>query len=154
MHLYKNSYTMTYIRFVPLLLCLLFCFSKPLSAQSVVAQDLLLREPSQTGEVYTVVDKQPKFPGGQKAFWQYVRENQNYPDAARKANISGRVFVAFIVNTDGSIQNVELLKGIGMGCDEEAIRLVKRMPKWTPGSQSGKAIRVKYNLPIAFDLAN
>lgn len=145
---------MTYIRFVPLLLCLLFCFSKPLSAQSAVAKDLLLREPRQTGEVYTVVEKQPSFPGGPSALQEYVRRNRIYPEAAKKANISGRVFVAFIVNTDGSIQNAELLKGIGMGCDEEAIRLVKRMPNWIPGSQSGKAVRVKYNLPIAFDLAN
>ncbi len=145
---------MTYIRFVPLLLCLLFCFNKSLSAQSAVAQDLLLREPKQTGEIYTVVEKQPTFPGGPSALQDYIRRNQIYPEAAKKANISGRVFVAFIVNTDGSIQNVDLLKGIGMGCDEEAIRLVKRMPKWIPGKLDSKIVRVKYNLPIAFDLAN
>lgn len=145
---------MACFRFIPMLVCLLFFFSKTLSAQSVVAQDLLLRKPSQTGEVYTVVEKQPLFTGGQKAFRQYIKANQNYPEVAKKAGLSGRVFVAFVVNTDGSLQNVELLKGIGMGCDEEAIRLVKRMPNWIPGSQSGKIVRVKYNLPIAFDLAN
>ncbi len=145
---------MARFRFIPLLVCLLFCFSQSLFAQQATAQDLLLREPNQTGEVYTVVNKQPLFPGGQKAFRQYIRENQNYPEEAKKAGLSGRVFVAFIVNTDGSIQNVELLKGIGMGCDEEAIRLVKRMPNWIPGRQSGKIVRVKYNLPIAFGIAN
>lgn len=141
-------------RFVYLLFCLLFCFSQSLFAQSVVAKDLLLREPKQTGEIYTVVEKQPSFPGGQKALQQYIKQHQIYPKEAKKAGISGRVFLAFVVNTDGSIQNIELLKGIGMGCDEEAIRLVKRMPKWIPGSQSGKAIRVKYNQPIAFGFVN
>lgn len=133
-----------------MLVCLLFCFSQYLFAQQTTAQDLLLREPSQTGEVYTVVEKQPSFPGGQKALQQYIKESQNYPEAAKRAGLSGRVIVAFVVNTDGSIQNVELLKGIGMGCDEEAIRLVKRMPNWIPGSQSGKAVRVKFNLPFTF----
>ncbi len=126
---------MTYIRFVPLLLCLLFCFNKSLSAQSAVAQDLLLREPKQTGEIYTIVEKQPTFPDGQDALQQYLKQHRRYPEAAKKAGISGRVIVAFVVNTDGSIQDVSILKGLGMGCDEEAIR-------------------VKYNLPIAFDLAN
>ncbi len=144
---------MARFRFIPMIFCLLLC-SQYLFAQQTTAQDLLLREPNQTGEVYTVVDKQPLFPGGQKAFRQYIKANQNYPEAAKKAGLSGRVFIAFIVNTDGSIQNVELLKGIGMGCDEEAIRLVKRMPNWIHGKLDGKIVRVKYNLPIAFDLAN
>lgn len=88
------------------------------------------------------------------ALQHYIRRNQIYPDAARKANIAGRVYVSFTVHPNGSLQHVSLLKGIGMGCDEEAIRLVKRMPNWIPGSLDGKAVRVKYNLPIAFDLAN
>ncbi len=145
---------MTRFPFVFLLFWLLLCFGQPLFAQQVIAQDLLLRQPNQTGEVFTVVEKQPSFPGGQKAFRQYVRRNQLYPAAARKATISGRVYVSFIINTDGSIQNVELLKGIGMGCDEEAIRLVNHMPNWIPGSQSGRIVRVKYNLPIAFGVAD
>ncbi|QJD80246.1 energy transducer TonB [Spirosoma rhododendri] len=143
---------MARFQFVSLLFCLLLCISQFVSAQQVTAQDLLLRELKQTGEIYTVVEKQPTFSGGQNALQQYLRQHRRYPEAARKAGISGRVFVAFVVNTDGSIQDVELLKGIGLGCDEEAIRLVKGMPKWIPGSQSGKAIRVKYNLPIAFGL--
>jgi protein TonB len=145
---------MPHFRFVYLLFCLLFCFNQSLFAQSVVAKDLLLRKPKQTGEIYTVVDKQPSFPGGQKALGQYVRQHLVYPKKARNAGLSGRVFLAFVVNTDGSIQNVELLKGLSMDCDEEAIRLVKRMPKWTPGKLDGKIVRVKYNLPIAFGFVN
>ncbi len=145
---------MTRFRFVPLLICSLLWLSRPLSAQSVVIHDLLLRKPSITQQEYTIVDKQPSFPGGVNALQHYIGRNQIYPDAARKANISGRVYVSFSVNPNGGLQHVSLLKGIGMGCDEEAIRLVKRMPKWIPGRLDGKAVRVKYNLPIAFSLAD
>ncbi|CAG5071695.1 hypothetical protein DYBT9623_03686 [Dyadobacter sp. CECT 9623] len=103
-------------------------------------------------KVFTVVEQQPEFPGGTTEMYKYLSKNIKYPSAASRANVSGRVFMSFVVNTDGSIQDVSVLKGLGFGCDEEAIRVVKAMPKWKPGKQSGRAVRVKYNLPINFQL--
>lgn len=103
-------------------------------------------------EIFTVVEQQPEFPGGLAALGQFLGKNIRYPAAAQRANVSGRVFVSFVVNTDGSIQDVQVLKGLGFGTDEEAQRVVKSMPKWRPGKQSGRPVRVKYNLPINFTL--
>lgn len=103
-------------------------------------------------EIFTVVEQQPEFSGGMAALGQYLQKNLRYPAAAQRANISGRVFVSFVVNTDGTIQDVAVLKGLGFGTDEEAVRVVKTMPKWRPGKQSGRPVRVKFNLPINFTL--
>ncbi len=100
--------------------------------------------------VFTVVEKQPEFPGGMSALVSYLQKNVRYPEAARKANVTGRVFLSFIVERNGQLTDIQLLKGLGFGCDEEAMRVVQAMPGWKPGSQSGQMIRVKYNLPIAF----
>lgn len=103
-------------------------------------------------KVFTVVEQQPEFPGGTSEMYKYLSKNIKYPSAASRANVSGKVFMSFVVNVDGSIQDVSVLKGLGFGCDEEAMRVVKAMPKWKPGKQSGRAVRVKYNLPINFQL--
>ncbi|CCG98795.1 TonB family protein [Fibrella aestuarina BUZ 2] len=103
-------------------------------------------------EIFTVVEQNPEFVGGQAAMYAWLGKNIKYPAAAQRANISGKVFVSFTVNTDGSITDAQVLKGLGFGTDEEAIRVVKSMPKWKPGKQSGRAVRVKYNLPISFQL--
>ncbi len=103
-------------------------------------------------EIFTVVEQQPEFPGGMSKLGDYLGKNIRYPSAAQRANVAGRVFVSFVVNTDGSIQDVQVLKGLGFGTDEEATRVVKGMPKWRPGKQSGRPVRVKYNLPISFTL--
>jgi protein TonB len=103
-------------------------------------------------QIFTVVEQNPEFPGGMAALGQFLGKNIRYPPAASRANVSGRVFVSFVVNTDGSIQDVAVLKGLGFGTDEEAMRVVKAMPKWRPGKQSGRPVRVKYNLPINFQL--
>lgn len=100
--------------------------------------------------VYTIVETQPEFPGGINALLSYLNATIHYPHEAQEAKIKGRVFVSFIVETDGSLSDIQVLKGLGYGCDEEAMRVVKAMPCWIPGSQSGRLIRVKYNLPIAF----
>lgn len=104
------------------------------------------------GEIFTVVEIQPEFPGGMSELGKYLGNNIKYPTAAQKANIEGRVFVNFIVTKTGEITDVNLLKGIGFGADEESIRVVSQMPRWKPGSQSGKAVNVRYNLPINFSL--
>lgn len=103
-------------------------------------------------QIFTVVEQNPEFPGGMSALGQFLSKNIRYPPAASRANVSGRVFVSFVVNTDGSIQDVQVLKGLGFGTDEEAMRVVRAMPKWRPGKQSGRPVRVKYNLPINFQL--
>ena len=101
---------------------------------------------------FIIVETMPVFPGGTEKLLKYVAENVRYPQLAREMGIQGRVFVSFIVEKDGSISNVALLRGIGSGCDEEAIRVVKSMPKWNPGIQCGRAVRVSCNLPINFKL--
>jgi len=103
-------------------------------------------------EIFTVVEQQPEFPGGMGKLGEYLGRNIKYPAAASRASISGKVFMSFVVNTDGSIQDVQVLKGLGFGTDEEAARVIKSMPKWRPGKQSGRPVRVKYNLPISFQL--
>ena len=101
-------------------------------------------------EIFTIVEEQPTFGGGEEARQKFLSDNIKYPDLARENGIQGTVYVTFVVEPDGNISNVQVLKGIGAGCDEEAIRVVKMMPKWTPGKQRGKNVRVKINMPIKF----
>ncbi|MFC3813104.1 energy transducer TonB [Lacihabitans lacunae] len=103
-------------------------------------------------EIFTAVEQNPEFPGGTSEMYKYLGQNIKYPAAAQRANVSGRVFVKFVVEKDGSIGKVEVLKGIGFGCDEEAIRVIKSMPKWNPGRQNGKNVRVFYNMPVVYKL--
>lgn len=103
-------------------------------------------------QIFTVVENDPEFPGGMEALYKYLRDNIKYPQLARDNNITGRVYVTFVVERDGSIANPRVLKDIGGGCGQEAIRVVKSMPKWTPGKQRGKAVRVQFNLPVSFNL--
>ena len=103
-------------------------------------------------EVYDVVETVPIPSGGMAGWSSYLSANLGYPTTARRKGIEGTVIVAFIVNTDGTVSDFELLKGIGGGCDEEAIRIVKKSPKWTPGMQDGKAVRTLMRLPINFTL--
>ncbi|ADB39529.1 energy transducer TonB [Spirosoma linguale] len=102
--------------------------------------------------VFTIVEKQPEFPGGMGALSTFIKTNINYPPEAEKAGIKGTVYLSFIVERDGSRTAITVLQGPGHGCDEEAIRLVRIMPNWIPGSQDGQALRVKYNLPIRFGI--
>jgi protein TonB len=83
---------------------------------------------------------------------KYLSENIKYPPLAKESGIQGRVFINFVVEPNGSISNVKVLRGIGGGCDEEAVRVVEKMPKWSPGKQRGKPVRVSYNLPVKFTL--
>ena len=103
-------------------------------------------------EIFKIVEEMPSFPGGEGKLMEYVGKNIKYPQIARETGIQGRVFVNFVVEPDGSVSNVTVLRGIGGGCDEEAMRVVKNMPKWKPGKQRGKAVRVQYMLPVNFRL--
>lgn len=95
-------------------------------------------------------EQQPEYPGGTKAMYEFIKENLKTPRAAKRAGISGRVFVSFFVETTGELTEVTVLKGLGFGCDDEAVRLIESMPKWKPGKREGKVVRVKYTLPISF----
>ena len=103
-------------------------------------------------KVYEKAEVMPEFPGGEQAMINFVAKNVTYPKEAMEKEISGRVLVGFIVEKDGSITETEVVKGIGGGCDEEAVRVVKAMPKWKPGKQKGKPVRVHFLLPITFKL--
>ena len=102
--------------------------------------------------IFRVVESMPKFPGGPGAMNRYLGKNIEYPQMARESGINGRVFVTFVVETDGRVTDIKVLRGIGGGCDEEAVRVVKNMPKWDPGKQRGKPVRVSFNLPVKFTL--
>ena len=103
-------------------------------------------------EIFKIVEEMPAFPGGEAKLLEYVAKNTKYPQIARESGIQGRVFIGFVVETDGSISNVKVLRGIGGGCDEEAVRVIKSLPKWKPGKQRGKAVRVSYQIPVNFKL--
>ena len=103
-------------------------------------------------EIFQIVEEMPAYPGGEQKLMEYVAKNIKYPQIARETGIQGRVFVSFVVEPDGSVSNVKVLRGIGGGCDEEAMRVVKSLPKWKPGKQRGKAVRVSYMLPVNFKL--
>lgn len=103
-------------------------------------------------KVYTVVEEQPEFPGGTAAMFGFLAKNIKYPVAAAKANVHGRVFLSFVVTETGETEDIVVLKGVGYGCDAEAIRVLKLFPKWKPGKQNGSPVNVKYNLPINFQL--
>ena len=109
-------------------------------------------EEVQEQEIFQIVEEMPAYPGGDQRLMEYVAKNIKYPQIARETGIQGRVFVGFVVEPDGSVSNVKVLRGIGGGCDEEAVRVVKSMPKWKPGKQRGKAVRVSYMLPVNFKL--
>lgn len=95
---------------------------------------------------------QPEFPGGEEELKKYVSSNIKYPEEALKNNVEGRVSVSFYVDTLGRVKDIQVLKGIAYGCDEEAIRIVKSMPKWTPATLDNKPVRIQMSLPIVFSL--
>lgn len=103
-------------------------------------------------QIFTIVEEMPGFPGGEAELFKYLGGNIKYPAMAKDAGISGIVYVTFVVMETGKISDVKVLRGIGGGCDEEAIRVVKSMPQWKAGKQRGKPVRVQFNLPIRFTL--
>ena len=103
-------------------------------------------------EIFKVVEQMPEFPGGEAALYKYIGENVRYPEKATNASQQGTVRVKFVVNEDGSISNVTVARELGFGMDDEAKRVVSGMPKWRPGKNNGKAVKVYYNLPIKFVL--
>jgi len=103
-------------------------------------------------KIFLVVEEMPSFPGGEAKMYGYIGKNIEYPRMAKESGISGRVFVTFVVEKNGAVTDVQILRGIGGGCDEEAVRVIRSMPKWKPGKQRGKPVRVQYRMPIKFTL--
>ncbi len=119
-----------------------FCLS------TVNAQKTVVSKKNQ--KVFDVVEQMPEFPGGMEALFKYMAENMKYPEDAKKQQVEGRVLVQFIVETDGSVSNTEVLMRVFPSLDAEAVRVISGMPKWIPGKQNGKVVRVKYTIPVSF----
>lgn len=123
-----------------------------LKAKEVIAQP---EPPKQEEEkVFEVVEQMPMFPGGPTALLQYLSSNVKYPVVAQENGVQGRVVVSFVVERDGSITDVRVVRSVDPSLDKEAQRVVRSMPRWTPGKQNGSAVRVKYNVPVSFKLQN
>lgn len=99
------------------------------------------------------VEIYPEFEGGMKAWAKFIQKNMRYPDAAQEQGLQGKVFISFVVEKDGSVSNVSIIKGIGGGCDEEAVRVIKKSPRWKPGRQNNQNVRVRYQMPLSFAIA-
>lgn len=110
------------------------------------------KKKKKTNDIFMMAEEQPQFEGGRKKFLKYLKKNLKYPPQARRMNIEGKVYVEFVVNKDGSLVDIKVLKGIGGGCDEEALRVLKKSPKWKPGLQRGNPVRVRMSVPIVFRL--
>jgi periplasmic protein TonB len=104
-------------------------------------------------EVFMVVENMPEFPGGDKGFLKYIQNNVKYPPIAKEYNITGKVYVRFVVDQSGSVQNVEVVRGVDKHLDAEAVRVIKSLPRYKPGKQRGKAVRVMFTVPINFTLS-
>lgn len=113
--------------------------------QAAVVEDTKVYE-------FVTLEVQPAFPGGIAQFYAYLSKAIRFPEAAQEANVQGKVFVSFIIETDGKLTAIKVERKLGYGTDEEAIRVLKASPAWTPGIQNGRKVRVKYNIPISFSL--
>jgi protein TonB len=105
-------------------------------------------------EIFQVVENQPEFPGGMAELMKYLQKNIKYPSICQEQGIQGRVIVQFVVNSDGSIVDPQVIKPVNPYLDKEALRVVSTMPKWKPGEQRGKKVRVRFTLPVTFRLSN
>lgn len=115
--------------------------------------DELPPEPVDPGPM-VVVESMPEFPGGERAFLEYVSKSTKYPSTATRHHVEGTVYVEFIINEDGTLSHVKAIKGIGFGCDEAAVEVIKNSPKWTPGKQRGRPVKVRMVLPVHFKLGH
>ena len=144
-----------YLLFVPLAVALLAMNSTAMRAnvqKKVVKTTKVTKKTSATDKVYEVCEQMPIFPGGDAAMMKYLSENVKYPALAIKAQEQGRVVVSFTVEKDGAISDVKVARSVTPSLDAEAVRVVKAMPKWTPGKQDGQLVRVRYNVPVSFRL--
>ena len=115
-----------------------------------VIEDIIVEEAPE--EIFTIVEESAMPPGGYSAFYEFVQKKMKYPAQARRMGIEGKVYVQFVVDKDGTLTDVQAVKGIGAGCDEEAVRVIQSAPKWSPPKQRGKPVKQRIILPITFKL--
>lgn len=127
---------------------LMFCLRVSANHESVTTDTMR----TDTEKVLTLVEVMPEFPGGVDGLMTYLKSTIKYPKAARKKNITGKVYITFVIDKTGKVKDARVLRGIDPECDAEALRAINEMPEWTPGSQDGKNVQVQFNIPIAFYL--
>ena len=120
--------------------------------ETFIAPAVVEEEEESSQTIFTVVEEMPDFPGGQAELLKFIAKSIKYPVIAQENGIQGRVICAFVVNKDGSVVDAEVLRGVDPSLDKEALRVIGTMPKWKPGKQRGKPVRVKYTVPITFRL--
>lgn len=118
----------------------------------VAIVEMAEEEEEEEAEVFFIVENMPEFPGGDVALRTYIAQNVKYPEIAKENGLAGKVFVQFVINQKGEVQDVKIARGVDPALDKEAIRVVQSLPKWKPGSQRGKPVRVSYTVPINFQL--
>ena len=119
---------------------------QPAANMDVTAEELV------QGEVYDMTEQQPQFPGGPKELMAFLGTNIRYPVAAQEAGVQGRVICQFVITKEGKVADIKVLRSVSPEIDEEAVRVIKAMPTWTPGKQDGQAVNVRYTLPVTFKL--
>lgn len=120
----------------------------------IETQEKIVEEPKVERQVFTYVEEMPTYPGGEEALLTFVAKNIQYPEIAKRAGVEGKIYIQFVVGTGGQVSDVSVAKGIGAGCDEEAVRVVRSMPNWKPGRQNGHPVNVRISIPIVFKLTN
>lgn len=115
--------------------------------------DTKKEEDVEENKIFVVVSEMPEFPGGNRALAKYLNDNVKYPAVAAETGVKGKVIVSFVVNKDGSICDVKIMRGVDLALDQEAIRVVSNMPRWKPGKQGDRTVRVSYRVPINFQLS-
>ncbi|MBS1530132.1 MAG: energy transducer TonB [Bacteroidetes bacterium] len=137
-----------------LLICLISFLALSVRAQTKDSPPSVdLKEPTDSVQSQkSLKDAEPEYPGGVGAFYRYIQDSLRYPEKARRKNIQGKVFLSFVIEKDGSLVDIKVLKGVTSDIDAEAIRLIKECPKWKSGMQNGKPVRVQYSMPINFAL--
>ena len=141
-----------YILFILFFASVSFLYCQTDSPNKNVETPVVKQEKGGNYDVFTVVEENPQFPDGDEARMVFLQKNIKYPKSARKKGVQGVVYVTFIVEKDGSLSNIKILRGIHPDCDNEVIRVVKLFPKWIPGKQKGKTVRVQFNMPVKFML--
>lgn len=131
-------------KIIIMVLTSIFCLTTANAQKTVISQ--------KNDMVFDVVEQMPEYPGGMQALFEYLSQSIKYPEDAQKQKIEGKVIASFVVRTDGSITDISLFKKVFPSLDDEAVRVLQGMPKWTPGKQGGKVVNVKYTVPVNFRL--
>jgi protein TonB len=121
---------------------------------SNIATFRVSKSPDSTGKIFNYAEQMPQFPGGEDAMMDFLRNNIKYPVMAKNANIEGNVILTFVVQTDGTISDIKILRDIAGGCGDEAVRVIKLMPKWAPGNNNGVPVNTQFVLPVDFELSS